>query len=175
MGHAYTFAFWMTAPASPGYYPIDWKMQEGSVDRFGQGIKKVITVTDQASLPEYDAKVVSSTFPDTILAGQNVNVEMVFMNTGKKEWKMSDQVFLGAVDNQDDLASSYYWRVGYGTRIIPHGSTYAFKIKINQSVLGTYNTDWQMIKEGAFWFGEKLVKEVQVIDSTAASNWSLYK
>lgn len=174
VGSTITIPYTMTAPAASGTYSIDWKIQEGSLFRFGQGIQKQVRVYATQELEDYNAAVQAETFPDNALAGTPLSVTLTMKNTGIQTWTAADSIRLGASENTDPLFPE--WRV-YFTEDVPHGASVAFEMEAVSPEVGSYLTDWQMLKEGAFWFGEEFETTIHVSDSTSVEHpdWAIYK
>ena len=95
--------------------------------------------------------------PSTMTVGQTANVFVSFKNTGNNTWTAgagNGAYRLGTQNPQDNKT----WgtnRVNLTENAPPDGiPTFQFNITA-PSTPGTYNFQWQMLKEGANWFGDK--------------------
>lgn len=115
-----------------------------------------------------------------LITSQWVNIpfelSVTFRNTGTRTWDIDDMVYLGAVGDHDDLAPSVYWRIGMNENIVP-GQLHTFTIPMKSAEAGYYFTEWQMLKEGRFWFGENFRKKIEVVQRTDVDHliWQLFQ
>ncbi len=120
-----------------------------------------------------DAQIVSNTIPTTMTAGLTYPVSITVKNTSYLTWSNADNYRLGTVDDSDPLAG--------GRQLIPAGSTVApgqnhtfvFNM-IAPSTPGIYTTDWRMLQELVNWFGQTLVKQVEVISAAPPAPVTLF-
>lgn len=126
--------------------------------------------------PEYASEIVSSDLPLYLNDNNPLIMHLTFRNTGIKCWQAEESVLLGAVDNHDDLAPAQYWRIAQD-RDIHHFQTYTYEVKLYPQQTGIFTTEWQMIKEGEFWFGEIFSQDVEVIERTGLNShlWQLFQ
>ncbi|MBI2040240.1 IPT/TIG domain-containing protein [Candidatus Microgenomates bacterium] len=111
---------------------------------------------------ELEASVCVSYSVDTagkpIYAGQSYPAQIVMENKGATTWSKSTGYRLGSQDPPDN----YTWGLNRvdlpPTTTVPPGTgskhTFSFIIKA-PSTPGQYPFSWQMLKEGAYWFGSK--------------------
>ena len=106
--------------------------------------------------PKYqnNSDFVDQTVPTTMLAGQTYEISVEMKNNGNKAWiqNSSNPYRLG-----DD---SWTWGLGRvelaSGEIIYSGQSKVFTFNVTApSTRGTYDMQWQMVQEGAEWFGEK--------------------
>jgi len=93
------------------------------------------------------------------------SILVTYRNTGSQTWYEDGNVYLGAVGNEDDLALPENWRIGMAENVSP-AQEHTFEIEIKPPQTGTFTTEWQMLKEGEFWFGETFRQEVEVLQRT---------
>ncbi len=117
---------------------------------------------------KYDAEIASYEVP-SLYKKRHENITLTLRNTGSNTWIKDSQVYLGAVDNQDNLASSKNWRIKL-EHDVASMETHTFHISVYPHEIGLFTTEWQMLKEGEFWFGEKFSKEVEVTQRTHIGN-----
>jgi len=105
-----------------------------------------------------NAQFVSQVVPATMTAGQTYPVTVVMKNTGTTSWTAANKFKLGSQNPQDNAI----WGVAAGRVLLATGDTIAkdqsktftFNVKA-PATPGTYNLQWQMVQEGASWFGAK--------------------
>ncbi len=114
----------------------------------------------------YDAQVRGWFIPLSMETGQEYKVSITMINSGEASWIMSEQVYLGAVGDQDDFVSPQSVRVHLNRNVSP-GETNIFTMTFKApSEAGWYTTQWRMLKEGLFWFGESFSQEIEVRQRT---------
>ena len=119
----------------------------------------------------YDAQVQGWYIPSTMETGQEYEVSLSMINSGEASWIMKDQIYLGAVGDQDDFVSPQSIRVHLTSNISP-GETNTFAMTFKApSETGLYTTQWRMLKEGHFWFGESFSQEIEVRQRTFIDEW----
>ncbi len=74
-------------------------------------------------------------------------------------------------DNSTADIDSWEWDFGDGNASNQQNPTHTYE------EAGTFTTEWQMLKEGEFWFGEKFSKEVEVSVRTGIGSplWNLFE
>jgi len=99
------------------------------------------------------AEVVSHDLPSSMIAGATYNASVTMRNTGTSIWTRAAGYKLGAVNDNDPLRQDN--RVWLPEEIsVPPNSTYTFRFALQApNTPGSYLTDWQMVHEGARWFG----------------------
>ncbi len=108
---------------------------------------------------DYDAQFISQSVPTTMIVGAKYPVSITFRNTGTNPW-YSGQVRLGSQNPQDNVIWGF-GRVdikGKYSPVVPN-TNYTFNFTVTAPYCpnspGNYNFQWQMLKEGVKWFGEK--------------------
>lgn len=160
--------------SNPGLYSVSLKASNLNEQQTSTIVDYISVYPSDAQ--SYDSQIISDTIPDYMIQGNSYNVEIKLKNTGQETWLDSQRIFLGAVGDSDPLATSRFLRVDIG-RDIRYGETVTFDIEMKPVDAGVHTTDWQMIYEGNFWFGEVLSLEVEVERKTAVSNeiWIIYQ
>ncbi|MBP5738331.1 MAG: carboxypeptidase regulatory-like domain-containing protein, partial [Abditibacteriota bacterium] len=106
----------------------------------------------------YSAEYVSDTIPTQVNAGETRQVSITFKNHGLC-WQSGRNFKLGSPGNSDPFAAARQELPG---EVMP-GDTVTFTFNMTfPAAAGTYTTDWQMMREDAAWFGDKLTKTVTV-------------
>ena len=127
-------------------------------------------------VPEYHARVDATNLPDRLPVNESFIMTLTMLNAGYETWRTADGVLLGAVGNHDPLAPSENWRVAQA-QDVPYQETYTYEFELYPETVGTFTTEWQMIKEGEFWFGETFSQEVEVYQRTNIEGelWHLFE
>ena|GEM_PF-2875790 len=116
-----------------------------------------------------DSVMVSNTFPTTMLPGQKYNVQIVVKNTGSETWTAAKNYKLAPVGYSDPF-HKYKLVLSPSDNIQP-GQTKTFTYSMIAPVTpGTYTSDWQMYVEGTVWFGQSIVKQIIVENSTKSAS-----
>ncbi len=112
--------------------------------------------------PGDDAEIVSVTFPDTMRRGSRFTARITVRNTGTAVWTRAASYKLGAGEDSDPFTSPRKL-LGRFVKIQP-GKTATFNLQLLAPTrLGTYTTDWQMLREGVSRFGGTVVREIRVV------------
>ncbi|HWQ93523.1 MAG TPA: NBR1-Ig-like domain-containing protein, partial [Clostridia bacterium] len=107
----------------------------------------------------YSYEIVSDDIPPVMPPGSTTTVHVTMRNRGVL-WNDARQFRLGAVGDSDPFTTTTRYNVG--AEIGP-GSTRTFTITLRApTTLGTYNTDWRMLREGVTWFGPTLARTILV-------------
>jgi len=101
-----------------------------------------------------NAKFVSQKLPDTMVAGQRYDVELVMRNTGLNPWTIGgpNPYRLGSQNPQDNVDWGLR-RVDVPSEV-PAGSTATFRFSITAPSTRTHQFQWRMLREGVQWFGD---------------------
>jgi len=145
-----------------------WEIIEGKSYPYVRGLW-VITAVD------YESKIDDWEVP--LLSKERSNmITLTLRNIGTETWEEGSIVRLGAIGNEDDLALPENYRIDIDHDVEP-AQTHTFTIPVYPEEAGTFTTEWQMLKEGEFWFGEKFSKEVEVVKKTNVESdlWQLFK
>jgi len=119
---------------------------------------------------EDDAVFHATTLPASLNCGESHAAAISMRNTGSATWTRSEGYKLGTVDDSDP----FYTR---DTRVwlqeedvVEPGEAWTFEFEVvAPDTSGVYTTDWQMVREGAHWFGETLSQEITVSCEEPAS------
>ncbi|MBP5718837.1 MAG: N-acetylmuramoyl-L-alanine amidase, partial [Abditibacteriota bacterium] len=106
----------------------------------------------------YSAEYISDTIPSNVSPGETRQVSVTFKNHGFC-WQSSRDFKLGVVAGNSLGAAA---RQTLPAETMP-GSTVTFTFNMTfPSAAGTYNTQWQMMRENVGWFGDVVNKTVVV-------------
>ncbi|MBF0532073.1 MAG: hypothetical protein HQL23_03135 [Candidatus Omnitrophica bacterium] len=106
-----------------------------------------------ATLPK-DAKFISQSVPDTMVAGQSYAVSVVMQNSGYGQW-IKYQSYRLASQNYPGNDRWGLSRIELPKEVIESGETVNFTFNITApSQPSLYNFQWKMMHEGVQWFGE---------------------
>ncbi len=126
-----------------------------------------VTAGDSAltNLP-LNAKFKSVSIPAQIKPGVPTRVSVVFDNTGTETWTETAKIRLGSNNPVDNLNFGLVGRVflSPGESVAP-GQKKTFIFNVKPPVAGTFNFQWQMLKEGFARFGEVSGNKSVVVDS----------
>ncbi|MFH1741870.1 MAG: DUF2079 domain-containing protein, partial [bacterium] len=144
----------------------------GAVGRFGMHIlfRKGAADSIEWSPPlrQYDAAIVSATFPAAMKCGEVFTPEIVIRNCGTAAWSESDQCRLGTPGEREVFfkRSSQRVRLNAEESIIS-GATKTFRLTGFRAPNrpGTHRTRWQMVREFKEWFGEEYIQEIVVTEN----------
>ncbi|HXG67445.1 MAG TPA: putative Ig domain-containing protein, partial [Blastocatellia bacterium] len=171
-----------TLAASGGTPPYSWSLVSGALPP-GVGMDATgaisgtptttgtynftVQVTDAAQTPaqksfsitinssSYAAQFVSQNVPSRVTTGQQFSFNIKFNNTGSAAWSEADGVRIGSQNPPDNTT----W--GGNRVILPAGFVIAPGQQLDVAVQaiapatpGTYNFQWQMVKEGGSFFGD---------------------
>jgi len=125
---------------------------------------------------EYHAMIEGFDFPCLMHNNTTYEVTLTLRNTGNSSWLAVDQILLGAVGNHDYLVPSTSWRCDLDHPVFG-GGLHTFHFTAEPENTGVFTTQWQMLKEGEFWFGEILSRDVEVRQRTGVERdiWQLMK
>lgn len=114
-----------------------------------------------------DAAFVSQQVPDTMAKGKTYRVSITMRNAGIAVWTDASGFRLGSQNPQDNGI----WNIGRvhladGERVDPEQvATFVFTVK-SPAETGSYNFQWQMLREGVRWFGDRSPNvSIDVVDS----------
>ncbi|MFL6208705.1 MAG: S8 family serine peptidase [Pyrinomonadaceae bacterium] len=103
-------------------------------------------------LPAYAATCTNVTVPTSMVGGQSYSVSVTMRNDGSNTWTAADLYRLGVQNPQDNSN----WGTGrvHLTAAVPYGSSATFNFMvIAPTTPGTFNFQWQMVRDGVGWFG----------------------
>ena len=100
-----------------------------------------------------NASFVSQVAPTFLVQGQTNVVTVVMFNLGTTTWRTNDTYFLAAINPADNLNWGLN-RVALAAEV-PPGTNATFNFAITAPLTpGTYELQWQMIREGVSGFGQ---------------------
>lgn len=131
----------------------------------GVGTSDTINFDVQAAKSGNSAQMVGQTVPIDMRAGQPYKVTVRMLNNGSTTWSESTGHRLGAQNPQDNRT---FGGRAYLSSNVATGQTGVFEFEVTApSTPGTYNFQWQMVQEGASWFGS-LTQNVPITVTTGA-------
>lgn len=153
-GQQLDLTFIAVAPLTPGTYNFQWKLVQNSLF-FGEASANVsIQVGDPGETPPpmvNDAAFVSHTMPATLNTGQAAVILVKMRNTGNTTW--DGGAYKLASQNPSGNTTWGVNEVAVSSPVAP-GAEVTFLINaVAPTTPGTYNFQWQMMKEGAGYFG----------------------
>lgn len=130
-----------------------WAMYKGICDYFG------VTPT----WDYYSYEVVSDDIPATMNRNETYTCHITLRNRGVL-WTEARQFRLGAVGDSDPFSTQTRYTI---TGEVEPSATYTFTLTLKApSTVGSYVTDWRMVREGVTWFGPTVSRTVTVVDPT---------
>jgi hypothetical protein len=127
-----------------------------------------------ATTPVDDAEVVYTTLPSVLGPGQSVTAGLTVRNTGSTTWTAAGGYRLGAAGDADPFGPGRV-ELGPDDEVAP-GDSYTFSLTLAAPLQPTTPgegllSDWQMVREGRWWFGDLLRRTIEV---TAGAAGRLY-
>lgn len=123
----------------------------GDIDELA--ISRAVRDLTHAPLPGNDARFVMQEIPAQVEAGQPFFACVTLRNAGTTAWSDATMHRLGSEAPRDNAR----WGTGRVTlrdRALP-GADVGILLELTApSMLGTYDMQWQMVQDGAEWFGE---------------------
>jgi len=109
-----------------------------------------ITVTGPAATD--NAQFISQSVPTPMITGQAYAMRVTMKNTGTTTWTSGSSYLLGSQNAQDNVDWGFK-RVSLPTSVAP-GAQADFNFNVTAPNPGVHNFQWQMLQEGAHWFGD---------------------
>lgn len=160
----------LTAPVTPGDYTFRWRMLKEGVAWFGDtcspkgdGKIKVIIPPNSAGLAAIDV-------PTSLLAGQQFEATITMNNNSRRTWsnmrntRLSQGPYgLGSQGPQDNtIWGTNRAEFNASGDVLP-SQRGIFKIRATApTTLGSQTFKWQMVEEGAQWFGPIISRAITV-------------
>ncbi len=120
------------------------------------------------SVPPYAATFVSQTVPTAMTAGASYNVSITMKNTGSNTWTTADGYKLGSANPNDNTRWGLQ-RVALPGSVPPNGQAIFNFTVTAPATAGSYNFQWQMLREGVQWIGATTTNlQVQVNPQSVA-------
>jgi cysteine-rich repeat protein len=160
VGDDRTFTFSITAPTTPGTYNQAWRMRTDA-GFFGE-VTAVPLVVDPMASPALNASVVSQSIPLLVTAGRITSFSVTMENTGTETWSGSSYMLYSR------NASPYLWGtlnvpLG-GSETVAPGASRVFTFNVSAPTTpGTYESRWQMFKNGTAFFGQQAITSNVVV------------
>ncbi|UGQ46084.1 FG-GAP-like repeat-containing protein [Massilia endophytica] len=147
---------------APGSYTVQLRATSTAGK---QGYSATRTINVSQAVAGKSAQFVSQTVPSTMRAGQPYRVTVRMLNNGTTTWTDADMFRLGSQNPQDNR--TWAGRVYLPTSVAT-GESADFTFDVTAPFQpGTYDFQWQMLREGDSWFGEKSAN-VPITVSTGA-------
>ncbi len=139
--------------SNPSVYPGAPEICDDGIDQDCNG------VDDPCMMSE----CVGTNIPDVMNIGQTYEISVTMKNLGADDWTQFRAYRLGSQDPRDNLIWGLK-RVEIGSGVVvSKGQNYTFVFNVTApNTTGVYSCDWQMLREGVAWFGEKCYKTVHV-------------
>jgi hypothetical protein len=160
-----TFNVSLTAP-SPGAYTMGYRMWCADFDWFGDLFTKKVQVVESY----HDAKVVSVNMPYEMTPSEAMNVSITMKNTGTAAWftEGDGKAYLEMVDGKSGDAYKFN---GSSDRIlmspgiiVRNGESYTFRFTVKAPAPGSYYTQYRMVWDGHYAFGQIAGANIDVKD-----------
>ena len=120
------------------------------------------TEDDTSEQPENASVVVTSSFPESLVCGEEGTASVELLNDGDTTWSWGSGYKLGTVDDEDPFFAVNRVYLPQGAHVLP-GQAWAFEMTLQAPEQeGTYTTDWRMVEEHVQWFGEIAEAEIEV-------------
>ena len=155
-GQQVTFNFMVTAPSTAGGCNFQWRMLQEDIAWFGDYTPNI--AVNVGGVPVYGvpngAQFISQVAPPTSMTpGQTANVSVTMKNVGDNSWPADGDWRLGAQPQGN--TSWGIERVQPPSAVSP-GQEVTFTFSVTAPLtLGDYNFQWQMLREGVMWFGDR--------------------
>lgn len=126
-----------------------WALYKGVCDYFGT----------TPTWAYYSCELVSSDIPTAMSVGETRTVHVTFRNRGVL-WNDAKSFHLGAIGDSDPFTSTI--RQAISGEVGPN-TTYTFTFDLTApNAVGTFTTDWQMLRDGYSWFGPTVSQDIVV-------------
>ena len=124
---------------------------------------------------QLNAKILWDNIPSTMLPNETFIATIVLRNEGNQQWNAANDFKFGEMESLDaTMFGIGRYLMNDSEDEIPiyegvfRGRAKTFNIEIvAPSILGTYTTHWGMLQEGIAWFGDTLIKQIIVDESTS--------
>lgn len=113
------------------------------------------------STPGYDAAIHSVTFPFAVEPGAAFEATVAVRNTGSQPWRAADRVSLGARGDRDPFTGHRHALPSNPVAAPDQVVTFSLPMRAPARP-DLYVSSWQMVKDGAFWFGEPYLTVIWV-------------
>ncbi len=152
--------FYVTAPANPGVYNLQWMMKKGDYF-FGEKSRTVsVNVTGSGSTIDlknpktYNASFLEQKVPLSMTFNEYQYVSLTVSNTGNKTW-IKDNEQLVMIDPKKSVSSLNLWNIGY--KQLPHdvapGGLVTFNFKVKPTEEGWQYFQCSMMTQDGTLFG----------------------
>lgn len=116
-------------------------------------------------LPPHGGAFVSQTVPSVMTAGEQYAVSVAIRNTGTNTWTLTDKYRLGSQNPRDNNTWGISRVLLDASDSIATGEEKTFTWTVTApAAAGTYNFQWQMVREGTTWFGDASANVVVTTD-----------
>ena len=152
-GETLTVTMNLTAPSTPGFYDLQWKMVDTATPEWFGALSTNIGVPVHINNSEY----VSQTMPFNIDTNQVFSYTIRFKNTGTSTWTVGNY-YVGTQNPQDNSTWGVTNRVAIPNDVAPGEILIVTMDLTSPSTPGFYNLQWRMIDTATpEWFGENSV------------------
>ncbi len=146
------------------YYVLAWQQGSGA----NTEIYAAKVIDPDAIVQKDDAEIVSADFPESLSVGEKRKAEIQVKNTGTTTWTSGDEYALAAVGEEDPFSETLRIPVPSTTSVEP-GDTIVFTIDLSAPYsVGSFTSDWRMVKSTDGWFG---ATASEIVDVTFPSTW----
>ncbi|MEM2121340.1 MAG: MopE-related protein [Candidatus Woesearchaeota archaeon] len=115
-------------------------------------------------LKQNDALCLETNIPNNMIVGRTYPISIKMKNIGINPWTKTDNYKLGSQNPQDNTIWGLNRVEILDNTQINFLEDYTFNFVITAPTSpGTYDCDWQMVKEYVAWFGETCRKQVNVV------------
>lgn len=150
-GESFDFLYTAKAP-STGDLSLKVQMLQENVLWFGE--KK------EAVVPQYNAEIISTTKPESVVAGRTTNFTVTVKNTGTMTWKASDLYRL-ATNASDTVSNRSYMDPNVS---VASGETYTFTVTVKAMLFpNDAKVNLQMVRDAVAFFGQKTELTIPVV------------
>lgn len=151
-GETKTFEFTIKAPATPGSYPLHWKILRNGDALAGLAAPQATVAVDD---PFARATFVSQLLPDRAAPGEKFRVFMQFRNDGKTSWSQQQGVHLVAkTAGAGKTWGGERFDLEPGQIILPgQVATFSFQLAA-PTAAGNYDLQWQLVQDNTRFFGD---------------------
>ncbi len=159
-GERATFDVTLMAPAEPGTCAVSFRMEGPSAEPFGPEHTYLVTVFPRN---RRDALVASRSSPRQLPMRHAALVEIALRNVGEQPWAESTGDRLAVRGDLCGLSPVSRAMLELG-EVVPPDAERVFRLALQApGILGPCPIEFQMVREGEGFFGERLSLEIEVV------------